>query len=292
MKSTSELLKQVRKIEIKARGLSTEIFAGEYRTAFKGRGMTFAEVRDYQPGDDIRNIDWNVTARFNKPYVKVFEEERELTVMLMVDVSGSGEFGSTNLTKKEMMVEIAATIAFSAIQNNDKIGMIFFSDKIEKFISPQKGRKHILYLIRELLTFEPESKQTNISNALRYFTNAIKRHCSAFIISDFLGPSFCDDLVIANRKHDCSAIRIMDQREHSLPDVGMLCVKDAESGATEWIDTSSKSTREAYEAYWKQKNAEIKQAFNKSGVDSAIISTNDDYVKALVKLFHERALRH
>lgn len=292
MKTTSELLKQVRKIEIKARGLSTEIFAGEYRTAFKGRGMTFAEVRDYQPGDDVRNIDWNVTARFNKPYVKVFEEEREMTVMLMVDVSASGDFGSCNETKREIMTEIAATIAFSAIQNNDKIGMIFFSDKVEKFISPQKGRKHILYLIRELLTFQPDSRQTNISIALRYFTNAIKRHCTAFIISDFLGPKFTDDLIIANRKHDCATIRVFDPRELDIPDVGLICMRDAESGQDVWVDTASKAVRDSYKAFWHQKALEITQAFNKAGVDSAVIATNDNFVKGLVKMFHERALRH
>ncbi|MCQ2208565.1 MAG: DUF58 domain-containing protein [Paludibacteraceae bacterium] len=292
MKTTSELLKKIRKIEIKARGLSTEIFAGEYRTAFKGRGMTFAEVRDYQPGDDIRNIDWNVTARFNRPYVKVFEEEREMTVMLMVDVSASGDFGSCDETKREIMTEIAATIAFSAIQNNDKIGMIFFSDKVEKFISPQKGSKHILYLIREMLTFQPESRATNISCALRYFTNAIKRHCSAFIISDFLGPKFVDDLIIANRKHDCATIRIYDPREVSIPDVGLICMRDAETGEDCWVDTSSKSVRDAYKAYWQQKSLEIQQSFHKAGVDSAVIATDQDFVKGLVKMFHERALRH
>lgn len=292
MKTTSELLQQVRKIEIKARGLSTEIFAGEYRTAFKGRGMTFAEVRDYQPGDDIRNIDWNVTARFNRPYVKVFEEEREMTVMLIVDVSASGDFGSVSETKREIMTEIAATLAFSAIQNNDKIGMIFFSDKVEKFISPQKGRKHILFLIRELLTFQPESKATNIGCALRYFTNAIKRHCSAFIISDFLGPKFVDDLIIANHKHDCATIRLYDPREYDIPDVGLLCVRDAESGQDIWVDTSKKSVRDAYKAYWQQKSLEITQSFNRAGVDSAVIASDEDFVKGLVKMFHERALRH
>lgn len=292
MKTTSELLQKVRKIEIKARGLSTEIFAGEYRTAFKGKGMTFAEVRDYQIGDDIRNIDWNVTARFNHPYVKVFEEERELTVMLIVDVSASGDFGTTNQTKREVVAEIAATIAFSAIQNNDKIGMIFFSDKIEKFISPKKGRKHILYLIHEILSFESESTKTNISNALRYFTNAIRRHCSAFVISDFISHDFTDDLIIASKKHDLSTIRIYDPREQTLPDVGMLCVKDAETGESAWVDTSDADVRNAYAAYWKQKESEIKQSFVKSGVDTSYISTEDDYVKALVRLFHERALRH
>lgn len=292
MKTTTELIKEVRKIEIKARRLSSDIFAGEYRTAFKGRGMTFAEVRDYQPGDDIRNIDWNVTARFNRPYLKVFEEEREMTVMILVDVSSSGDFGTFNQTKREIMVEIAATIAFSAIENNDKIGMIFFSDKIEKFVSPQKGRKHILYLIRELLSFKPESNKTDISNALRYFTNAIKRHCSAFVISDFIGPNFSKDLLIANRKHDIATIRIFDPREFVLPNCGLLCLKDAETSEVQWIDSSNANVRSNYDAYWLQLNAELKQTFLKSGVDYVNISTNEDYVKSLIRLFHERALRH
>ncbi len=292
MKTTSELLKEVRKIEIKARGLSNDIFAGEYRTAFKGRGMTFAEVRDYQIGDDIRNIDWNVTARFNRPFIKIFEEERELTVMLIVDVSASGDFGTCNETKREIMAEVAATIAFSAIQNNDKIGMIFFSDKIEKFISPQKGRKHILYLIRELLSFEPESKRTDLSNALSYFTNAVKRHCSAFVISDFIAPNFTNDLIIANRKHDLATIRIYDPREKDIPDVGLIRLSDAESGRDVWVDTSSKEVRDSYNAYWQQKDAEIRRTFLKAGVDASFISTTDNYVQALIRLFHERALRH
>lgn len=293
MKDTSELLKKVRKIEIKTRGLSKNIFAGEYHTAFKGRGMTFAEVREYQPGDDVKFIDWNVTARFNHPYIKVFEEERELTVMLLVDVSGSGEFGTSVMSKKDMMVEIAATIAFSAIQNNDKIGMIFFSDKIEKFIPPQKGKKHTLYLIRELLSFEPESRKTDVAGALRYFTNVIKKHCSAFVISDFMDnvvdSSFTSVLTIANRKHDVAAIQVYDHRESELPDIGLMKVKDAESGSDMWIDTSSKKLRSAYKADWLRRQDELRQALSRSGVDTVSVATNEDYVKALMKLFKLRA---
>lgn len=293
MKDTSELLKKVRKIEIKTRGLSKNIFAGEYHTAFKGRGMTFAEVREYQPGDDVKFIDWNVTARFNHPYIKVFEEERELTVMLLVDVSGSGEFGTSVMSKKDMMVEIAATIAFSAIQNNDKIGMIFFSDKIEKFIPPQKGKKHTLYLIRELLSFEPESRKTDVAGALHYFTNVIKKHCSAFVISDFMDnvvdSSFTSALTIANRKHDVAAIQVYDHRESELPDIGLMKVKDAESGSDMWIDTSSKKLRSAYKADWLRRQDELRQALSRSGVDTVSVATNEDYVKALMKLFKLRA---
>lgn len=287
------MLKKVRKIEIKTRGLSKNIFAGEYHTAFKGRGMTFAEVREYQPGDDVKFIDWNVTARFNHPYIKVFEEERELTVMLLVDVSGSGEFGTSVMSKKDMMVEIAATIAFSAIQNNDKIGMIFFSDKIEKFIPPQKGKKHTLYLIRELLSFEPESRKTDVAGALRYFTNVIKKHCSAFVISDFMDnvmdSSFTSALTIANRKHDVAAIQVYDHRESELLDVGLMKVKDAESGSDMWIDTSSKKLRSAYKADWLRRQDELRQALSRSGVDTVSVATNEDYVKALMKLFKLRA---
>ncbi|MBO5989667.1 MAG: DUF58 domain-containing protein [Paludibacteraceae bacterium] len=293
MKDTSELLKKVRKIEIKTRGLSKNIFAGEYHTAFKGRGMTFAEVREYQPGDDVKFIDWSVTARFNHPYIKVFEEERELTVMLLVDVSGSGEFGTSVMSKKDMMVEIAATIAFSAIQNNDKIGMIFFSDKIEKFIPPQKGKKHTLYLIRELLSFEPESRKTDVAGALRYFTNVIKKHCTAFVISDFMDnvadSSFTSALTIANRKHDVAAIQVYDHRESELPAIGLMKVKDAESGSDMWIDTSSKKLRIAYKADWLRRQDELRQALSRSGVDTVSVATNEDYVKALMKLFKLRA---
>ena len=237
---TSELLKKVRRIEIKTRGLSRNIFAGQYHSAFKGRGMAFSEVREYQYGDDIRDIDWNVTARYVRPYVKVFEEERELTVMLLIDVSGSRDFGSVNVMKKEVITEIAATLAFSAIQNNDKIGVVFFSDKIEKFIPPQKGKKHILYIIRELIDFRPDKKQTNIAQALKYLTNAIKKRCTAFLISDFIDKDgFKEALTIANRKHDVVAIQVYDRRETELPAVGLIKIKDAETGQERWIDSSS-----------------------------------------------------
>ena len=290
MKETSEILKKVRKIEIKTRGLSRNIFAGEYHTAFKGRGMTFSEVREYQYGDDIRSIDWNVTARFNHPYIKVFEEEREMTMMLLIDVSNSGEFGSTNQIKRDMLTEIAATIAFSAIQNNDKIGVIFFTDKIEKFIPPQKGKKHVLYIIRELLGFQPESRLTNISTTLQYLTNAIKKRCTAFVISDFIDSSnFSNALTIANRKHDMVAVQVYDKRETELPSVGLMKVKDAETNKDFWIDTSSKKMRTAYSVRWLKMQDELKQAFTKSGVDSVSIATDDDYVKALMKLFKQRA---
>lgn len=285
----SEMLKKVRQIEIKTRGLSKNIFAGEYHTAFKGRGMTFAEVREYQFGDDIRSIDWNVTARFNRPYVKVFEEEREMTMMLLVDVSGSGEFGTETQTKKEMVTEMAATLAFSAIQNNDKIGVILFSDKIEKFIPPQKGKKHVLYIIRELLGFEPSSKKTDIGGALQYFTNVIKKHCTAFLITDFMDNGFEQSLLIANRKHDMVALHVYDRREVEIPDIGLLKVKDAERGTDFWIDTSSKKLREAYRYGWQRRQSEIKQVLAKSGVDSVSISTGEDYVKSLMKLFSMRS---
>ena len=240
---TSELLKKVRRIEIKTRGLSRNIFAGQYHSAFKGRGMAFSEVREYQYGDDIRDIDWNVTARYVRPYVKVFEEERELTVMLLIDVSGSRDFGSVNVMKKEVITEIAATLAFSAIQNNDKIGVVFFSDKIEKFIPPQKGKKHILYVIRELIDFQPDKKQTNIAQALKYLTNAIKKRCTAFLISDFIDKDgFKEALTIANRKHDVVAIQVYDRRETELPAVGLIKIKDAETGQERWIDSSSACT--------------------------------------------------
>ncbi|MCQ2232393.1 MAG: DUF58 domain-containing protein [Paludibacteraceae bacterium] len=288
MQETNEILKKVRKIEIKTRGLSRNIFAGEYHTAFKGRGMAFAEVREYQYGDDIRNIDWNVTARFNKPFIKVFEEEREMTMMLLVDVSGSGDFGTQVQKKREMMTEIAATLAFSAIQNNDKIGVIFFSDKIEKFIPPQKGKKHVLYIIRELLGFEPESKKTNIEEALIYLTNAIKKRCTAFIISDFIDKDFKKSLTIANRKHDVVALQIYDKREMELPSVGLIRMKDAESGEDIWIDTSSAKVRNLYHKNWKERQEKVKQTLSQCGVDSVAISTDEDYVKALMKIFKQR----
>ncbi len=286
---TSELLKKVRRIEIKTRGLSRNIFAGQYHSAFKGRGMAFGEVREYQYGDDIRDIDWNVTARYNHPYIKVFEEERELTVMLLIDVSGSRDFGTVNVTKKEMITELAATLAFSAIQNNDKIGVIFFSDKIEKFIPPQKGKKHILYIIRELIDFHPEDKETDISQVLKYLTNAIKKRCTAFLISDFIDKgNFKDALTIANRKHDIVAIQVYDRRETELPNVGLMKVKDAETGVERWIDTSSAAVRTAYAEWWDKRQADMMDAFKKCRVDSVSILTEDDYVKSLIALFDKR----
>lgn len=286
---TNELLKKVRKIEIKTRGLSRNIFAGEYHSAFKGRGMAFSEVREYQFGDDIRDIDWNVTARYARPYVKVFEEERELTVMLMIDVSGSKDFGSVHMKKNEMTTEIAATLAFSAIQNNDKIGVIFFSDKIEKFIPPQKGRKHILYIIRELIDFQPENRNTDISQALKYLTNVIKKRCTTFLISDFIDKgNYSDALTIANRKHDVVAIQVYDRRETELPSVGLIKMKDAETGEVRWIDSSSSSVRKIYGEWWNRRQEEMNQSFKKCRVDSVSVRTEDDYVKSLLALFHKR----
>ena len=286
---TSELLKKVRKIEIKTRGLSRNIFAGQYHSAFKGRGMAFSEVRDYQYGDDIRDIDWNVTARYVRPYVKVFEEERELTVMLLIDVSGSRDFGTVNVMKKEVITEIAATLAFSAIQNNDKIGVVFFSDKIEKFIPPQKGKKHILYIIRELIDFHPEETQTDISQALKYLTNAIKKRCTAFLISDFIDKGgFKDALTVANRKHDMVAIQVYDHRETELPNVGLMKIKDAETGKEQWIDSSSSRVRAAYKEWWEKRQEKMNDTFKKCRVDSVSVRTEDDYVKALIALFDKR----
>lgn len=287
---TSELLKKVRQIEIKTRGLSRNIFAGQYHSAFKGRGMAFSEVREYQYGDDIRDIDWNVTARYVRPYVKVFEEERELTVMLLVDVSGSRDFGSVNVMKKEVMTEIAATLAFSAIQNNDKIGVIFFSDRIEKFIPPQKGKKHILYIIRELIDFRPEAKRTDIGQVLKYLTNAIKKRCTAFLISDFIDKGgFKDALTVANRKHDMVAIQVYDQRETELPSVGLMKIKDAETGQERWIDSGSARVREAYKTWWEKRQTAMSDTFKKCRVDAVSIRTEDDYVKALIALFDKRS---
>ena len=286
---TSELLKKVRRIEIKTRGLSRNIFAGQYHSAFKGRGMAFSEVREYQYGDDIRDIDWNVTARHVRPYIKVFEEERELTVMLLIDVSGSRDFGTANVMKKEVITEIAATLAFSAIQNNDKIGVIFFSDKVEKFIPPQKGKKHILYIIRELIDFHPEDKQTDIAQVLKYLTNAIKKRCTAFLISDFINKGgFKDALTVANRKHDMVAIQVYDQRETELPPVGLMKIKDAETGREQWIDSSSVRVREAYRDWWLKRQAQMDDTFKKCHVDSVSIRTEDDYVKSLMTLFDKR----
>ena len=286
---TSELLKKVRRIEIKTRGLSRNIFAGQYHSAFKGRGMAFSEGREDQYGDDIRDIDWNVTARYVRPYVKVFEEERELTVMLLIDVSGSRDFGSVNVMKKEVITEIAATLAFSAIQNNDKIGVVFFSDKIEKFIPPQKGKKHILYVIRELIDFQPDKKQTNIAQALKYLTNAIKKRCTAFLISDFIDKDgFKEALTIANRKHDVVAIQVYDRRETELPAVGLIKINDAETGQERWIDSSSARVRAAYKEWWDRRQAAMSDSFKKCRVDSVSIRTEDDYVKALIALFDKR----
>lgn len=286
---TTELLKKVRQIEIKTRGLSSNIFAGQYHSAFKGRGMAFSEVREYQFGDDIRDIDWNVTARFNKPYVKVFEEERELTVILLIDVSGSLEFGTVKQMKKDMVIEIAATLAFSAIQNNDKIGVIFFSDRIEKFIPPKKGRKHILYIIRELIDFRAESRKTNIHLGLEYLTNVMKRRCTAFLISDFIDQaSFKSAITIANRKHDVVAIQVYDRRLEDLPAVGLMKIKDAERGYEQWIDTSSRAVRRVHHEWWVNKQAELNEIFTKSNVDNVSVRTDQDYVKVLMNLFAKR----
>lgn len=285
---TTDILKRVRKIEIKTRGLSNNIFAGEYHTAFKGKGMTFSEVRGYQYGDDIRQIDWNVTARFNEPYIKVFEEERELTVMLLIDVSGSREFGTTWNFKKNIITEIAAVLAFSAIHNNDKTGVIFFSDRVEKFIPPKKGRKHILHIIRELISFVPERKNTDLSEVLSYLTSAIKKRCTTFVISDFMDDNFEQALKIANKKHDVVAIRVYDPREAEMPNVGFIQFKDAESGENRWIDTSSAKTRNEYNKWWKENEQEIQAIFTKCGVDNVSVRTDDDYVKALMSLFKLR----
>ncbi len=287
---TSELIKKVRKIEIKTRGLSHNIFAGQYHSAFKGRGMSFSEVREYQYGDDVRDIDWNVTARFNKPYIKVFEEERELTVMLMVDLSGSLDFGTGNRTKREMVTEIAATLAFAAIQNNDKIGVIFFTDKVEKFIPPQKGRKHILYIIRELINFEPQSRQTDIKVSLEFLTNAIKKRCTAFMISDFIDTGdYRNAMTIANRKHDLVAIQVYDRRLAEMPKIGLVKFADAETGEEVYVDTSSSKVQAYQREWWKAQVTRLNEIFNKSRVDSVSISTGQDYVKALLNLFAKRS---
>lgn len=287
---TSELLKKVRRIEIKTRGLSRNIFAGQYHSAFKGRGMAFSEVREYQYGDDVRDIDWNVTARHNKAYIKVFEEERELTSMLLIDVSNSLGFGSVNMLKRDYVTEIAATLAFSAIQNNDKIGVIFFSDKIEKFIPPKKGKKHILFIIRELINFEADNSRTDLQMVLKYLTNVIKKRCTAFVISDFIdNKEFKDALTIANRKHDIVAVQVYDKLETSLPNVGLMKVEDSENGAERWIDTSSKKVRAHYEKWWNTRQTKMLDSFNRSRVDSVSVRTNEDYVKALLLLFKKRS---
>lgn len=288
MEST-DLLKKVRHIEIKTRGLSRNIFAGEYHSAFKGRGMAFSEVREYQYGDDMRDIDWNVTARYNKPFIKVFEEERELTVMLLIDVSESLGFGSKSVLKRDMVAEIAATLAFSAIQNNDKIGVIFFSDKVEKFIPPKKGRKHILFIIREILGFEPESNGTDLNMVVRYMTNAIKKKCTAFLVSDFIDQAdYSKAMQIANNKHDVVAIQVYDELSTKLVPVGLMKIKDPETGEEKWIDTSSKKVRNQYDLWWRKLQDNKNFAFRQSGVDSVSISTEGDYVKSLLQLFQKR----
>ena len=286
---TTELLKKVRRIEIKTRGLSRNIFAGQYHSAFKGRGMAFSEVREYQFGDDVRDIDWNVTARQQRPYIKVFEEEREMTVMLLVDVSASRNFGAVGELKKEMITEIAATLAFSTIQNNDKIRVIFFSDRIEKFIPPQKGRKHVLYIIRELIDFTPEHTGTELSQALRYLTNAIKKRCTVFFISDFITPeNFSNAMTIANRKHDVVAIQVYDKRETELPRAGLVKLRDAERGNEVWVDTSSRRVRDGYAAWWSERQKRMEDSLKKSRVDMVSVATDGDFVIALMNLFKRR----
>ena len=288
---TKEIFKKVRKIEIKTRGLSSQIFSGHYHSSFKGKGMAFSEVREYQFGDDVRSIDWNVTARFHHPFVKIFEEERELTVMLLIDVSGSNEFGTGHQLKEDQMTEIAAVLAFSAIQNNDKVGVIFFSDKIEKFIPPKKGSSHILRIIRELIDFKPESQKTNIAEGLRYLTNAIKKRCTAFLISDFMDKGFDNAMKIAGRKHDLVALRVIDDREKELPRLGMTHVFNKESGKVTWVDTSSRKVRMNYTKTWMAHEDYLNKLFIKSGVDAATFNTRQDYVKPLVNLFKRRQAR-
>ncbi|MFO8086261.1 MAG: DUF58 domain-containing protein [Bacteroidales bacterium] len=288
---TRELLQRVRRIEIKTRGLSRNIFSGHYHSAFKGRGMAFSEVREYQIGDDVRSIDWNVTARFGHPFIKIFEEERELTVMLLIDVSGSNAFGTRQQLKEQMITEIAAVLSFSAIHNNDKVGVIFFSDKVEKFIPPLKGKTHTLRIIRELIDFKPDSNQTDIREALRFLTNAIKKRATAFVISDFMDKDFDKALSIANNKHDVVAIRIIDPAEQALPNVGMMKMQDAESKEVLWVDTSSKQVAKKHFMWWQQLNQNYKLSCRKAGVDQVEISINKDFVKPLVNLFKVRQSR-
>ena len=285
---TSELLKRVRKVEIKSKGLSNHVFAGEYHSAFKGRGMIFSEVREYQPGDDIRSIDWNVTARFNTPFVKVFEEEREMTVMLLVDVSASGNFATKKQLKKELITELCAVLSFSCIQNNDKIGVLFFSDKIEKFIPPAKGKSHVLRIIRDLIEIKPENKQTDIALAIKYLTRVIKKRTVTFIISDFINNDFSDALKIVNKKHDVVALKIYDKHEQQLPDIGFVCLKDAETGVKKWINTSDLQVRKFYSAASHKQEKSLKEIFSRSGVDVAHINTEESYIKPLMNLFKRR----
>lgn len=286
--NTKELLKKVRKIEIKTKGLSNQVFSGEYHSAFKGRGMAFSEVREYMPGDEIRTIDWNVTARFNHPYVKVFNEERELTVMLIVDISESKTFGSNNVIKKEIIAEICAVIAFSATQNNDKIGLMLFTETVELFIPPKKGKKHILRIIRELIEFKPLSKKTNVSNALKHFNNAIKKRSVGFVISDFIDTDFENSLKIANKRHDVIALQIQDIRELEMPNIGIVKFEDKETGTQKWINTSSKKNRTQYKANALRRNGELRETFRKSGVDFCVIETHKPYTIPLMNLFKQR----
>jgi len=288
---TKDLLKKVRKIEIKTRGLSNQIFSGEYQSAFKGRGMAFSEVREYQVGDEIRTIDWNVTARFNHPYVKVFEEEREMTVMLLVDVSGSKNFGTQVQLKQELATEVCAVLAFSAIQNNDKVGVLFFSDKVEKFIPPKKGKSHILMIIRELIDFKPQNRGTNVAEALRYFTGAINKRCTSFLISDFMSNSFENELKIANRKHDLIALRLYDLHEEEFPNLGLIPVRDEETGEYEWVNTGDKRVRQAYKVAALERNGKLEDLFKRSGVDYTKIGTHQSYIKPLMTLFKKREAR-
>jgi len=288
---TKDLLKKVRKIEIKTRGLSNQIFSGEYHSAFKGRGMAFSEVREYQMGDEIRTIDWNVTARFNHPYVKVFDEEREMTVMLLVDVSGSKNFGTQVQLKQELATELCAVLAFSAIQNNDKVGVLFFSDKIEKFIPPKKGRSHILMIIRELIDFKPQNKGTDVAQALKFFTGAIKKRCTAFLISDFMSNTFESELKIAGKKHDLVGLRLFDVHEEEFPNLGLIPMKDEETGQLEWVNTGDKRVRQAYRAAALERNGRLQSVFKKSGVDFTQIGTHESYVKPLMTLFKKRGAR-
>ena len=291
MEST-DIFKKVRKIEIKTRGLSNHIFSGQYHSAFKGRGMTFSEVREYEYGDDIRNIDWNVTARFNRPFVKIFEEEREMTVMLLIDVSGSNDFGSVEQSKRDLTAELAAVLAFSAIQNNDKVGVIFFSSKIEKFIPPKKGSSHILRIIREIVDFKPVERGTDIGEGLRFLTSAIKRRTTAFLISDFMtDKSFEKEMQIAANKHDLVALRITDRREMDIPKVGLVKFRDSETGKERWVDTSSNAWHNAYLQMIQYASAELNREFTKHGIDNVLIYTGEDYVKPLMQLFKKREAR-
>tara|TARA_Y100001934_G_C12229933_1_gene714892 strand:+ start:52 stop:927 length:876 start_codon:yes stop_codon:yes gene_type:complete len=289
--STSSLLKKVRKIEIKTRGLSNHIFAGEYNTAFKGKGMAFSEVREYQSGDDVRSIDWNVTARYNSPYIKVFEEEREMTVMLLVDVSGSGNFGTKQQFKREIATELSAVLAFSAIKNNDKVGVIFFSDIIEEFIPPKKGKSHILRIIRQILSFKPQNKKTNISQAIEYFNNVMKKRCICFILSDYISSSFEKPLRVASKKHDVVALKVSDKREKTIPNIGIVPFKDSETEKVILLDTSSKLVRETFQKKQKEKQSEIEKLFPRCGVDLININTGEDYVKPLINFFKNRDRR-